>query len=151
MGYISEVTNVIPLCEFVRRTLLDKNLSPADVHQRSRGAISAGYVSDILNRKTENPSVKKLQALALGLGVAEDVVFRIARGLPPEREENPEEAEMLQRFRRLLPARQQEMLALMSFYANYDDSPGLLAKFTDEEKAKRIGQTAYLLGSQKQG
>lgn len=55
------------LSEYVRDVVSKKNLSSYDVEKRSRKQISFGYVNDIINEKTDNPSVKKLQALALGL------------------------------------------------------------------------------------
>lgn len=80
---------MLSLSEYVRTVLREKNLTLADVHLRSRGRISGGYVNDILNEKTVNPSVQKLQALALGLGVSEDDLFKVSRGLPLEESDGP--------------------------------------------------------------
>jgi transcriptional regulator with XRE-family HTH domain len=48
----------------------------------SGNAITEGYVRSITRGAASNPSVKKLQALAAGLGVEEEEIFRVARGLP---------------------------------------------------------------------
>lgn len=122
------------LSDFVRSALREKGLTPNDVHLRSRGAISGGYVSDILNQKTINPSVMKLQALAVGLGVPEEQLFRVARGLPVKAEQNPTREkliefldridldkqqaywELLERFHRLLPGRQRDLLKILEVF-----------------------------------
>jgi transcriptional regulator with XRE-family HTH domain len=72
------------LRDYVRRVRSEKNLSTGDVQARSLNAISDAYVSQIENGVAKNPSPEKLIALAKGLGVVEDEVFRVARGLPPE-------------------------------------------------------------------
>jgi len=56
------------------------------------------------------PSVEKLQALAQGLGVPEEDIFRVARGLPLEEAENPTETALVTKFHRLSEGRQQEIL-----------------------------------------
>ena len=72
------------LAEFVRRERIDKNLSTGDVSRRALGEISDTYVNRIENGLVKNPSPEKLIALAKGLGVSEDEVFRVARGLSPD-------------------------------------------------------------------
>lgn len=101
------------LSEFVRAALREKNLTPNDVHKKSHRQISGGYVSDILNEKTINPTVLKLKALAVGLGVSEETVFRVARGLPLENVENPKHIELIQKFESLSPRRQEEAFRML--------------------------------------
>jgi transcriptional regulator with XRE-family HTH domain len=60
----------------------EKQLSSRDVEARSQGKIADAYVLKIKKGITTNPTVSKLQALAVGLGVSEDEIFKIARGLP---------------------------------------------------------------------
>ena len=71
------------LAEFVKATRDKKNLSLKEVEKRSGGRISGGYVNLIENGQvvTAAVSVEKLKALAKGLGIAEDDLFRIARGM----------------------------------------------------------------------
>jgi len=62
--------------------MTEKALRPKDVEIRSGNKIDDAYVLKILQGKSKYPSVIKLQALAKGLGVDEDELFKVARGLP---------------------------------------------------------------------
>lgn len=61
------------LAEFVRRLMHEGNLKASEVERRSkrggRKGITRGYVIQIKNGQSLNPSKDKLQALADGLGV----------------------------------------------------------------------------------
>jgi transcriptional regulator with XRE-family HTH domain len=70
------------LSQYVARIMEEKQLKMYDVEVRSGRRITDAYVGNILKGKARNPSVDKLQALAAGLGVDEDEIFRVARGLP---------------------------------------------------------------------
>src|SRR4051794_5488236 len=70
------------LSQYVARIMQEKQLKMYDVEVRSGRRITDAYVGNILKGKARNPSVDKLQALAAGLGVDEDEIFRVARGLP---------------------------------------------------------------------
>ena len=70
------------LAQYVRRVMKEKNLSTRDIAIRSGKQIAASYVTKILKNGAKYPSVNKLQGLAVGLGVDEDELFRVARGLP---------------------------------------------------------------------
>ena len=72
------------LKDYVRRVRAAKNLSAVDVESRSLNNISDAYVLQIESGVARNPSPEKLKALAKGLGVPEDEVFRVARGQPAE-------------------------------------------------------------------
>jgi len=90
------------LSDFVKRIRIEKNLSLSNVHRRSGGQIAGSYVSRIENGYILNVTPKKLRALAKGLGVSEDQIFAIARGL--EKESLGAEAELaalLQKFQTL--------------------------------------------------
>jgi len=54
------------------------------VQRRSGGLIASSYVSRIENGYILNVTPKKLKALAKGLGVSEDQIFVITRGLGTE-------------------------------------------------------------------
>jgi transcriptional regulator with XRE-family HTH domain len=60
----------------------EKKLSAKDVQRRSADKIDDAYVIKIMKGITTNPSISKTQALAEGLGVDEDEVFKVARGVP---------------------------------------------------------------------
>ncbi len=62
------------LAEFVRRVMHEKSVKASEVERRSkrggRKGITRGYVIQIKNGQSLNPSTDKLQALADGLGLA---------------------------------------------------------------------------------
>jgi transcriptional regulator with XRE-family HTH domain len=72
---------------FVRRIMREKNLSVADVERRAGREISDSYVHGIMSGKVKgSQTVVKLKALACGLGVSEDEMFAVARGLVPHQQ-----------------------------------------------------------------
>ena len=71
------------LAEYVARVLKEKRLTLHDVQVMSGWTITDAYVGSIIRGRASNPSVEKLQALARGLCVDEDEIFRVARGLTP--------------------------------------------------------------------
>ncbi len=85
------------LANYVKRVRTEKRLSLKAVERQSgrRGnQIASSYVSRIENGVADPTGItpKKLSALALGLGVPEEEIFAIARGLTPPIDENsPEE------------------------------------------------------------
>jgi transcriptional regulator with XRE-family HTH domain len=79
------------LSQFVSRIMFEKSLNFQQVSEMSGDKITEGYVRSITNGTASNPSVKKLKALALGLGVSEDEVFNVARGLAAAGEGGPKD------------------------------------------------------------
>ncbi len=71
------------LAEFLKSERKKRKLSAVDVERNSGGAISDSYISRIENGEVTNVSPEKLDALAKGLGIPEDDLYRAARGLPP--------------------------------------------------------------------
>ena len=71
------------LAQYVTRIIKEKGLRHHEVGKLSGGRITDGYVRGLMTGKAKNPSVDKLKALGLGLGVSEDEIFRVARGLEP--------------------------------------------------------------------
>lgn len=71
------------LAEYVAQILKEKRITPHDVQVMSGWTITDAYVGSIIRGRASNPSVEKLQSLARGLGVEEDDIFRVARGLAP--------------------------------------------------------------------
>jgi transcriptional regulator with XRE-family HTH domain len=69
------------LGDYIARILKEKNLKIIDVERRSGGNIKDSYITSLMRGEAQNPSVEKLKALAEGLGVDEDEVFLIARGI----------------------------------------------------------------------
>jgi transcriptional regulator with XRE-family HTH domain len=72
------------LAKFVRDKRVLKKLSASDVERNSCGRISDAYVLRIESGNVANVSPEKLDALADGLGIPADEIYRIARGLPQE-------------------------------------------------------------------
>jgi transcriptional regulator with XRE-family HTH domain len=70
------------LAQYVTRIMKGKGLTPRDVEARSGKTIADAYVTKIMKATATNPSVGKLKSLAVGLGVDEDEVFKVARELP---------------------------------------------------------------------
>lgn len=76
------------LGEYVKRILDEKQLTMYDVEVRSEKRIADAYVANVLSGVAKNLTVDKLKALAAGLGEPEDDVFKVARRLPPDYEED---------------------------------------------------------------
>lgn len=70
-----------PLALFVRRMRIEKRLSLNDVVRESGNKITNAYVSRIENGHVQSPSPPMLVALAKGLGVSEDELFVLVRGI----------------------------------------------------------------------
>ena len=81
------------LAQYVTRTIKEKELTHQEVRKLARGKITDGYVRGIMTGKATNVSVDKLKALACGLGVSEDEIFRVARGLPSGNDSTAQEHE----------------------------------------------------------
>jgi transcriptional regulator with XRE-family HTH domain len=75
------------LSQYVRRVMAEKKLSAVEVECRSGSEISRTYVWSIAHGRHKNISVEKLRALARGLGVSQEELFRVACGTLPARPE----------------------------------------------------------------
>ena len=73
------------LGQYVKRIMKEKQISLNDVEAMSGKKITDAYVGSIIKGKAKNLTVDKLQALARGLGVDEDEIFRIARRITEKR------------------------------------------------------------------
>lgn len=80
----SQTKRHLDLKSYVKRILKQKRMTLRDVQLRSGGAITQAYVGAIVQGIHSNPTVEKLKALARGLGVDEDELFRAARGIPKQ-------------------------------------------------------------------
>jgi transcriptional regulator with XRE-family HTH domain len=70
------------LSQYVKRVMRSKRLSLRDVQRQSGDRITQGYVGAIVQKANANLTVEKLRALADGLNVDEEELFRVARGVP---------------------------------------------------------------------
>jgi len=80
MNNISNEESDLSLGAFCRKVRVNQGMSADDVARRSGGEITKSYVVQIETRADLNPTVKKLKALAKGLGASEELIFRLARG-----------------------------------------------------------------------
>lgn len=72
--------------EYVNRVMQEAGMVHRTVAERAVALghkLSAGYVHNIASGDVDNPSVKLVQALAVGLGRPEDEVFLVFRGKAP--------------------------------------------------------------------
>ena len=79
------------LSEYVARVMEEKGMTNTQVSSMAGGEITGAYVRGLAKGSSSNPSVSKLKALARGLDVDEDNLFRIARGLNPADKDKSEE------------------------------------------------------------
>lgn len=107
---------------YVRRVMREKNLSVAEVERRSVGEISDSYVHGIMSGKVKgSQTVTKLKALAHGLGVNEDEIFAVARGLTPHQQpryHNGEFARLAAMFETLPDTEKSELRVLLETLGN---------------------------------
>lgn len=99
------------LADYVRRIRHEKDLSLADVSNRSGGGIGRTHINRIENGEAHGVSVEKLRALAKGLGVLEEEIFAVARGKTTSGELTFDELRMLELYRKLSPEKRMEAIA----------------------------------------
>jgi transcriptional regulator with XRE-family HTH domain len=89
-----------------------KKWKPADLSRI--GNIDSGFLSKVLNGE-RNPGPTFLDRVASALHYPPEFVFRMAGLLPPEREGNPEDKELLHLFDRLNQGEKKEILEWVRF------------------------------------
>lgn len=77
------------LPNFIKQIMAAKGLSYRDIETRSEGRISYGYVNSLVHGIYKNPTVDKIKALAKGLGVPEDTLAKVIKGLPLAEKDDP--------------------------------------------------------------
>lgn len=116
------------LSHYVRRIMRERNLTLRDVELMSGGGITDGYVGGIISGRAKNLTVGKLKALALGLGVAEDEVFCVARGLNAEQGPRPPSHDAVHAILSLMCAAERNPLLIEILYEVARLSPGAQAE-----------------------
>jgi transcriptional regulator with XRE-family HTH domain len=99
--------------QYVRRLLTDKSLSITDVELRAGGEISYSHIASILTGNYDNLRWETLKALARGLGVAEERLFRVAIGSTIEDFQACDFALFYRKFEDLLKEDKQESTLLL--------------------------------------
>jgi transcriptional regulator with XRE-family HTH domain len=72
------------LSKFVRELVASRQMSIHEIRTNATGEITESYISGIVKGSSSNPSVRKLVALASGLGVDPVELFKVAAGLSGE-------------------------------------------------------------------
>jgi transcriptional regulator with XRE-family HTH domain len=114
LSVVSDMESIELLADYVKRIRQEKQMSLADVERNSRRhgqGISNGYVSQIENGQMTNPSLDALIGLARGLGVFEDELFAVARGLNKVGELSLDEVRVLEFYRALPSDKKDDVLA----------------------------------------
>jgi len=74
------------LSRFVRELMTSRRMTIHEIRTNATAEITESYISGIVKGSSCNPSVRKLVALASGLGVDPVELFRVAAGLANQRE-----------------------------------------------------------------
>lgn len=105
------------LGDYVKRVRTAQGLSTTDVQNNSRAGgaqgISDAYITRIENGYVTNVSPAKLRALAKGLGVSEEELFAVARGVSRIGNLLLDEVKILEFYRALPDERRADALAHM--------------------------------------
>ena len=64
--------------------MLERRLSGYEIERRSSRKISQSYFNRIKAGQIVNPSPEKLKAIADGMGISEEHLFAIVRGITPD-------------------------------------------------------------------
>jgi transcriptional regulator with XRE-family HTH domain len=74
------------LSQFVKQLMTSRQMTIHEIRRNATAEITESYISGIVKGSSCNPSVRKLVALASGLGVDPVELFRVAAGLEREHE-----------------------------------------------------------------
>jgi transcriptional regulator with XRE-family HTH domain len=115
---VKHMKRLEPLKDYVRRIRTEKRLSLSEVSRNSGNKIASSYLHRIENGNVVNVSPLKLKALAKGLGVSEEEVFNIVRGIRPREVpilEDEEVALILTKYQKLSEEEKRELVEIFSF------------------------------------
>lgn len=123
------------LADFVRRVRNEQGWSLAEVERRSGHRIGRSHISRIENGESPNPSLQKLQALAIGLDVTEEELFARVRGKVLS-EPDAREEKLITKFRQLPEQWQRDLMRIVDvLHRQHAKTP---AEFKSEKKARRV-------------
>lgn len=74
---------------FIKQIMAAKGLSYRDIEAMSGEAISHGYVYSLVRGINKSPTIDKIKALSKGLGVSEDILIKIVKGIPLDEKDDP--------------------------------------------------------------
>ena len=104
------------LSEYTRRIAQERRLSCYEVSKRSGGKVSKSTVNNILAGRCGGITIEKLKALAQGLGVSEEEIFKIAIGVRDEEDGEQQAskfADLSSKFKKLLQEDAREVSTLL--------------------------------------
>jgi transcriptional regulator with XRE-family HTH domain len=81
MNYTNET-----LGQFIERVARQKGINFHDIERNCDGKISNSYVSKIVNGEVDNPTVDKIVALAVGMGISPFDILEVMCGQSPATE-----------------------------------------------------------------
>jgi transcriptional regulator with XRE-family HTH domain len=105
------------LTQYVTRLMEEKHLSMQDVAERSQQQISKAYLCDLLHRRTANPTITKITALAAGLGVPPEEIFAVLEGEARAEKRNFENsifAMLFEQYKKLTAENKRELGLLLN-------------------------------------
>jgi transcriptional regulator with XRE-family HTH domain len=124
------------LADFVRRIRHERRLSLEEVERRAGHRIGRTYINRIEIGESTNPSPRKLQALAIGLGVLEEELFARVRGVVRSELDSLEE-ELLTKYRQLPPDWQKDLIGILDVLHKEHVKPAAEKKAVRKPRAKR--------------
>src|SRR5262249_25853702 len=119
------------LSRFVRELMASRRMTIHEIRTNATAEITESYISGIVKGSSCNPSVRKLVALASGLGVDPTELFKVAAGLTADKEPqqpfpSPDAASLISTMRRIVS--DEKLLDIMSeaLLLETDDRPAAL-------------------------
>ena len=109
------------LGQFVKRVREEKDLSTRDVEKKAKGEISDGYINQIETGVALNPSVKKLKALAKGLGINPEKFNQLIYGVSTNSKLTDDEQVLLYEYRRLDGRGQADIIKILQALCNNNE------------------------------
>lgn len=86
---MTQIKAIMNLSTFIKQIMAARGFSYRDIEARSGGRISHGYVNSLVRGTHKNPTVEKISALAKGLGVPEDTLTKVVKGILLKEKDDP--------------------------------------------------------------
>src|SRR5215467_11212421 len=112
-----QVSEESSLSRFVKELMASRQMTIHEIRTNATAEITESYISGIVKGSSRNPSVRKLVALASGLGVDPTELFRVAAGLTSEQQspqqfQSPDAASLIATMRRIVS--DEKLLGIMA-------------------------------------
>lgn len=112
-----------PLGKFIAEVMDRFSLTSYDVEARSGGEIKQSWLIKVKNGLIKSPSAPKMKPLAKGLGVTEEELFAVVRGVSPDTNkiDNEEFQKMSLKFDRLPVEKKEKAREVIEMLDSYLD------------------------------